>query len=480
MKRVTRRARYAAGLFDELVIDNFAGGGGASLGIERAIGRAVDAAINHNPEAVAMHRVNHPHTRHYCEDVWSVDPSEVTGGRRVGLCWFSPDCRHFSKAKGGKPVEKKIRGLAWVVIRWAAKVKPRVIILENVREFETWGPLDDSGRPCPRRKGLTFRRWVGTLRNLGYEVEWRELNAADFGAPTLRRRLFLVARCDGQPIRWPAPTHGPGRMAYRTAAECIDWSLPCPSIFLGPEEAKAIGVRRPLAEKTMRRIAMGLKRFVLENPKPFIVRCDHGGDHFRGQAVGQPLSTITGSHGYGVVAPYLVQQNGEAPHQDTRGRTVDRPIGVVTPRPGGGFSLIAPTLVQYNTEKGNETRGKGVDLPINTVTADPRFGLVSAFLAKHYGGVVGHGPDRPLGTITGVDHHSVAAANLIKLNFGDKQWSGADEPLRTILAGANHHGLVVSHLTKLYGKSTGQAAILLSGTTVGASPCPSGATANVR
>jgi DNA (cytosine-5)-methyltransferase 1 len=515
------RARHAAGLFDEMVVDSFAGGGGASLGIERALGRAVDVAINHDPIATAVHRANHPATLHYCDDIWHADPLKVTQGRPVGLLWASPDCKHFSRAKGGKPVEKRIRGLAWVVIRWAKAVRPRVICLENVREFRDWGPLTADNRPCPHRKGLTFKRWVGTLRNLGYSVEWRDLNAADFGAPTHRHRLFLVARRDRAPIAWPEPTHGPGRSAYRTAAECIDWSLPCPSIFLTREEAKAIGVIRPLAEKTMRRIAMGLRRYVLENPKPFIVRVDHGGDHFRGQPIGQPLSAVTSHHGYGVVAPFLTAQYGERPGQEPRSHPADQPIPVVTPRGGGGFpliaaaltpaefrgqsaeqplgtvtsvarpvviapylakyygvgegdkgemqgcdrpastltaspkhALIAPALVQYNQEKGNETRGQGVETPLKTVVTENRFALVAAFLAKFYGGVVGHEPDRPLGTVTAIDHHAIAAANLIKMNFGDKQWSPADEPLRTILAGANHHGLVMACLTKFYGTGT--------------------------
>lgn len=540
MRTIRRsRARFASGLFDELVIDNFAGGGGASLGIERAIGRAVDASINHDAQAVALHRANHPHTLHYCEDVWSVDPSEVTGGRPVGLAWFSPDCKHFSRAKGGKPVSKKIRGLAWVVVRWAAKVKPRVIMLENVREFETWGPLvpamskggialvDKEGNPklvpCPLRKGKTFRRWLGALRGLGYEVQYRTLDAADFGAPTHRKRLFLVARCDGEAIVWPAPTHGPGRpKPWRTAAECIDWSLPCPSIFLSREEARTVGVNRPLADKTMRRIAMGLKRYVLDNPKPFIVRVNHGGDEFRGQPIGQPLSTITQRHGYGLVAPFFTAQYGERPGQPPRSHKADAPIPTITPRDGGGFPLIgatlrpaddrsfgaenplgtitsvarpaliapalarlcqnggnghyinsvadplttivskaehmliAPALVQYNQEKGGEVRGKGLGAPLNVVPTENRHGLVAASLTSMRGASVGQGVDRPIPTQTAMRHEGLVAANLIKMNFGDKQWSAVDEPLRTVLAGANHHGLVTAFLSKYFGTGIGQ------------------------
>ena len=250
--------------FEALIVDNFAGGGGASPGIEAALGRPVDIAINHDPGAIAMHTVNHPQTLHYCESVWDVDPVKVCGGRSVALAWFSPDCKHFSKAKGGKPVEKKIRGLAWVVLRWAAKVRPRVIMLENVEEFQTWGPLVNN-RPCPARKGETFRRWIQQLKALGYQVEYRELRACDYGAPTIRKRLFVIARCDGEPIVWPAPMHGPGLKPYRTAAEIIDWSIPVKSIF---------GRKRPLAENTMRRIAKGIQRFVIEHPDPFIAPVD--------------------------------------------------------------------------------------------------------------------------------------------------------------------------------------------------------------
>ena len=496
--RPTRpKSRHGSNLFDELIVDNFAGGGGASMGIEDALCRCVDIAINHDRAAVEMHSANHPHTRHLCEDVWNVDPVEATGGRPVGLAWFSPDCKHFSRAKGGKPVEKKIRGLAWIVVKWAKTVKPRVIILENVREFEEWGPLNKFNMPCQKRKGRTFRRWVSSIRNLGYDVQWRTLNAADYGAPTHRRRLFLIARCDGQPIVWPAPTHGPGRKPYRTAAECIDWSLPCPSIFLTREEGRKLGVNRPLAEKTMRRIAMGLKRFVLENPKPFIVRCDHGGDHFRGQSIEQPLGTVTGKHGYGVVTPYLASRYGEAPHQDTRGQTVDKPLNTVTPANNTGV-LIAPTLVGAG---GPEYSAKpaSVDAPIGTVMVENHRALTAAFLAKHFGGVVGHGPERPIGTVTAVDHHSVVAAhltkfransigsaadtpvptitsgegskrpagaahamgvvtaNLIHMNHGEKQWSGCDEPTRTQTT-ANHAGLVYAFLTKYFGTNIGHVA----------------------
>lgn len=257
-------------IFDEIIVDNFAGGGGASTGIELALGRPVDIAINHDPAAIAMHRANHPFTEHYCESVWDVDPVKVCRGRRVALMWLSPDCKHFSKAKGGKPVEKHIRGLAWIAVRWAALVKPRVIVLENVEEFKTWGRIDRAtGKPDVAHKGETFRSFVNALKHHGYAVEWKELRACDYGAPTSRKRLVLIARCDGKPIVFPKPTHGKGKglKPYRTAAEIIDWTLPCPSIFAR---------KKPLVEATLRRIARGLDKFVIRAEKSFIVPIGYG------------------------------------------------------------------------------------------------------------------------------------------------------------------------------------------------------------
>ena len=268
---------------NDLIVDSFAGGGGASTGIEAALGRSPDIAINHSPQAIAMHRANHPETRHLTEDVHDVDPREVCGSRSVGLAWFSPDCTHFSRAKGQKPVKKKIRALAWVVIRWAKRVQPRLIILENVEEFQTWGPLAKDGRPDPARAGETFRAWLAQLVDLGYTVEIRSLVAADYGTPTTRRRLFVIARRDGVQGIWPEPTHGDGRPeSWRPASEIIDWSLPCPSIF---------DRRKPLAEATQRRIAEGIRRFVIEAAEPFIVPLTHQGG-FRGRGV----TAIRGFH----------------------------------------------------------------------------------------------------------------------------------------------------------------------------------------
>jgi len=413
-----RTPQFILPLAHELVVDLFAGGGGASTGIELALGRHVDIAVNHDPEAVSLHEANHPQTRHYVSDVFEVDPRAVCGDRPVGLLWASPDCKHFSKAKGGKPVSKKIRGLAWVVVRWAKVVRPRVICLENVEEFQTWGPLAADGRPCPERKGTTFRRWVGQLERLGYVVEWRELRACDFGAPTIRKRLFLVARCDGQPIVWPAPTHGPkgsGLKPHRTAAECIDWSLPCPSIFER---------ERPLAEATLRRIAHGIKRYVLEAAKPYIVRIGHTGhgDSGKTHAADEPLSTIT----------------SKAEHL-----------------------LATPTLIQtgYGERPGQAPRVPGLDKPLGTAVDGQKHALVAAFLAKHYGGVVGSPLPEAIGTVTSVDHHSLVSAQLVGCGgrAGQSRPRSADEPVQTITAKGDT-AIVTSHLAKLRGTSSSASA----------------------
>ena len=327
----------------ELIVDNFAGGGGASTGIELATGRSVDIAINHDPAAIAMHRANHPSSKHYCENVWDVDPVEACAGRPVGLAWFSPDCKHFSKAKGGKPVEKAIRGLAWVAIRWAKLVRPRVIILENVEEFTTWGPLIGN-RPDPMRKGQTFRRFVHALKRYGYRVEWNELRACDYGAPTIRKRFFLIARCDGLPIIWPEPTHGdPSTLfvasgilhPWRTAAEIIDWTIPCPSIY---------DRKKPLCENTMRRIARGLRKFVLEHPQPYIVD-----DH---------------------IAPFLIQYHTEQSGKEVRGQEVDKPL--MTADSSNRYGLVTALLIKYY----GQGEGQSLREPLHTITAKDRFGLV--------------------------------------------------------------------------------------------------------
>ncbi|UVD99380.1 DNA cytosine methyltransferase [Pectobacterium parvum] len=477
----------------EIVVDNFAGGGGASTGIEMAIGRSVDIAINHDPNAIAMHTTNHPDTLHYCESVFDIDPVAATAGRPVGLAWFSPDCRHFSKAKGSKPVKKEIRGLAWIVLRWALAVRPRVMMLENVEEFKTWGPLltndDGTQQPDPALAGETFEAFCGMLsggipvnhpaqaeaceflgiepgseqgkqlvRGLGYNVDYRELRACDYGAPTIRKRFFMVMRCDGQQVTWPEATHGDpkspavqaGKLEpWRTAAECIDWSIPCPSIF---ERS------RPLAENTLKRIARGLERFVINNPNPFIVKCNHTStktryDCFRGQSLDEPLQTITKTHGYAVVAPYIARIGQTGFGGDRMAYDAETPLTTVTSK--NEHLLVAPVIAR---QFGNSV-GHGADEPNGTITAGGggKSQLVSAFLAKHFGGNytgAGVAMDEPAHTVTTVDHHAVVAAQLLVNNTGHPGGS-VDAPAHTLTTG-NHHALVTSNLIKMRGSNTGQ------------------------
>lgn len=412
---------------DEMIIDNFAGGGGASTGIELALGRPVDVAINHDPDAILMHKTNHPHTQHLCESVWDVNPVELCAGRKVALAWFSPDCKHFSKAKGGKPVEKNIRGLAWVAVRWAATVQPRVIILENVEEFKTWGPIKD-GYPDINQKGRTFNSFVNALKRLGYQVEWRELRACDYGAPTIRKRFFLIARCDGRQITWPEPTHGTGLKPYRTAAEIIDWSIPCPSIF---ERDK------PLAENTMKRIARGIQKFVVDNPDPFIVQVNHGGEGFRGQDINDPLQTITAKHGYGVVTPFLAQYHSYET-DGARGQTLDNPL--LTVDTSNRYALVSAFISKYYA---GETRSDASDMnvPLHTITARQGQALVSAFVSKFYKTGIGQDMRDPLHTITtSPGHFAEVRAFLIKY-YGQGIGQAIDQPLDTIVS-KDRFGLV--------------------------------------
>jgi len=427
----------------EIIVDNFAGGGGASTGIEMATGRSVNIAINHDPAAIAMHRANHPETEHYCESVWDVDPREVTRGRPVGLCWLSPDCTHFSKAKGGKPREKKIRGLAWVALRWAATVRPRVIMLENVEEFTTWGPLDKDGYPDPKQKGRTFRTFVNALRRQGYQVDWRELRACDYGAPTIRKRLFLIARCDGRPIVWPEPTHGDPESAavksgklkpWRTAAEIIDWSLPCPSIF----ERK-----KPLAENTLRRIARGIQRFVVENPRPFIVRIGQtgfGGDRLQYQ-IDQPLTTITTKAEHLLIAPVIARQFGQS-----TGHGADDPLGTITAGGMGKSQLVAAFLSSYYGETSpGEARGSRLDEPAHTVTAGGnRFALVTSHLVKMRGTNIGQPATEPLQTITAGGNHFGEVRAFLMAYYGTGVGQTLYEPLHTVVT-KDRFGLVTVH-----------------------------------
>lgn len=444
----------------EIVVDNFAGGGGASTGIEIAIGRSVDIAINHDPAAIAMHRANHPATEHYTEDVWKIDPVEACAGRPVALAWFSPDCKHHSKAKGGKPVSKKIRGLAWVAVKWAKAVHPRVIMLENVEEFQDWGRLDEKNRPDPRYKGETFRRFVSQLEKLGYHVEYRLLRACDYGAPTIRKRLFLIARCDGRRIVWPEPTHAAPdslevavgiKKPWVPVADVLDFSLPCPSIFASSKEImEQYGIRavRPLSENTMRRIAKGIMKFVVNSPKPFIVSIGQTGFAGDGRQYGisEPLRTVVSKAEHCVCVPVLMRNNENAVGSDAR-----EPIGTITT--GGHHMLIAPSIIQYHSEQDDGVRGQTVDKPIMTVDASNRYGMVSAFISKFYGGgntSPASDVGDPLPTVTAVDHNAVCAAYITQFN-NHCDGQAADDPLNTMTARSNHFGEVRAFLVKYYG-----------------------------
>nr|WP_181954631.1 DNA cytosine methyltransferase [Klebsiella variicola] len=488
-----------------------------------AIGRSVDIAINHDPNAVAMHTTNHPDTLHYCESVYEVRPKVATAGRPVALAWFSPDCRHFSKAKGAKPVEKAIRGLAWVVLRWGLDVKPRVMKLENVEEFKTWGPLlAGEMRPDPARAGETFEAFIGMLTSgisadhpalaecceflnisldsedaarlvngLGYTVEYRELRACDYGAPTIRKRFFMVMRCDGKPIVWPEATHGDpkspavqaGKLTpWRTAAECIDWSIPTPSIF---------DRKKPLAVNTLKRIARGIQRFVVDSDNPFIVKCNHTTtrgkyDCFRGQGLYSPIQTITKTHGYALAVPTLapfMAGNGGSQYQAkprplnkpvhtilkqsracvvapviarqfgaSIGHRADEPSATITAGGGGKSQFVTATLIQmgYGERVGQSPRVLNLGKPLGTVTAGGnKFAVTTAFLAKHCGGnYTGPGValDKPAHSVTTVDHHALVTSHLVKLRGTCRDGQTTDEPMPTITAGGQHVGEVKTTL----------------------------------
>jgi len=436
---------------NEIIVDNFAGGGGASTGIELATGRIVDIAINHDPDAILMHRTNHPRTKHYCEDVWDIDPVEVCAGRPVGLAWFSPDCKHFSKAKGSKPVDKSIRGLAWIVLRWAARVNPRVIILENVEEFQTWGPVRN-GRPVKARAGETFRQWKSQLEALGYVVEHRELVASDYGAPTIRKRFFLVARRDGRPIVWPEPTHSKdgadGKKKWRSAASIIDWTLPCPSIFdtrAAIKEQYGVNAIRPLAENTLRRVIRGVDKFVINAAQPFIVPVGYG--ERKGQAPRvhdshNPLPTCVSSGKHYLCAPSLIQYHQEKKRERSRGQAIKDPL--MTVDVSNRYGMAGAFLTEYF---GNAQNGIEPSEPMHTVTAKDREGLTLAHLSKFYGGVVGSPSDEPLGTVTAIDHNAVTAAFVSKF-YGTSIGQPVKDPLHTVTLSAGHFGEVRTRLVK--------------------------------
>lgn len=496
--------QFSLDLASELIVDNFAGGGGASDGIHAGTGRHVDIAANHDPEALGMHHMNHPQTLHLLEDVFKVDPRKVTKGRPVGLAWFSPDCKHFSKAKGGKPVDKKIRGLALVMINWVATVRPRVLMMENVEEIQTWGPLLPNGRPDPRWKGRTWRALLDILGNgiapdhpdlpdilevvgdvvtkeqlcvgFGYVTDGRELRACDYGAPTIRKRYFMIARCDGRPIVWPAPTHAaPGSgsklPAYRTAAECIDFSIFCPSIFLSKASAKRYGCKRPLVRASMARIAKGVDRYVLKTGKPYIISVTHqGGD--RVESLGEPFRTVTGANRgeKALVAPYFVPRYGERKGQEPRTMPVTQPMPVVVPT-GNGATLVAPVLA--HAQHGGRVRP--ANAPHHTIAASTKDQnqVLAVHLTKFNTGSVGSGADEPVPTVPACSHkpetrggaatpHGLVAATLVKMSGAPETHAPGHlptEPLHTVRAGGQHHSVTAVYLAQHNGGANGHQTI---------------------
>lgn len=479
-----RYQRYQEDMNQEIFVDNFAGGGGASTGIEIGLGVTVAAAINHDPAAILMHKTNHPYTEHYQASVWDIDPREVCRGRPVAGAWFSPDCKHFSKAKGAALVNREIRGLAWITLRWAALVRPRVIMLENVEEFQTWGPVR-KGKPVKKLAGTTFRKFISQLRDLGYAVEYRELVAADLGAPTTRKRFVLIARCDGRPIVWPERTHAPrdseevrsGKLKpWRSAAEIIDWSLPCPSIFESKAEIlKKYGLKavRPLADNTMRRIIRGVDKFTIRSGEPFIVPTGYG--ERKGQAprvhdIEEPLPTVVGSGKHNLCKPMLAPLTvtntshsvgapaGEPVHTVTtagnqmliapalaaightggwdRGRSVMEPTHTQVSK--AEECIVAPSLIQYHTEQTENVRASGLGVPINTVDASNRYGLACANLVEYYTGGRPLDVTDPMHTVTSHDREAVVAAHVVKFK-GDNLGSNPAEPMQTVTASAGRN-----------------------------------------
>jgi len=469
---------------DEIVVDFFCGGGGAGTGLEMGLGRAVNVAKNHNPAAISMHTANHPHTRHYTTDVFEGDPDTECEGKAVGWFHMSPDCTHHSQAAGGQPRKREIRNLSWIGLKWGGKKKPRVISLENVKQILQWGPLIAkrcklTGRvvklggdiaepgevvpleqqflvPDPKRKGQTWARFVAELQGMGYVVEWRVIKACDFGAPTSRERLFMIARCDGQPVVWPEPTHAKkpakGQLPWRTAAECIDFSDLGKSIF---------GRKKDPAPATLRRVAKGMKKFVIDNPKPFIVPIANWSTETV-QSMDEPLRTITSypkGGAFSVVSPIIAP----ATHQGSdRINDPLEPLPTVTCANRGEFTLISPTLIQtgYGERDGQQPRIPGLNQPLGTVVAGGvKHALVSTFMAQMNGGfntTDAKGIDEPMTTVTNTgSQQQLVAANLVHFR-GNCDARALTEPLHTVSAGGTHHGLASAFLERQFGASIGQ------------------------
>ena len=460
-------------ILEEIIVDNFAGGGGASTGIEMATGKPVEIAINHDPAAILLHKTNHPYTKHLQASVWDVDPVKECAGRSVGLAWFSPDCKHFSKAKGAALVDKKIRGLAWIVLRWAGTVRPRVIIVENVEEFTTWGPVR-KGKPVKKKAGKTFKQWLKQLRDLGYQVEYRELVAADYGAPTTRKRFVLIARCDGNPIAWPERTYAPREDAevlsgklkpWRSAAEILEFSLPSYSIFASREEIKkkyGVNAVRPLAENTMRRIIRGVDKFTIKSGKPFIVQVGYGRGKIApitvtnttnsvGSTAGDPIHTITTAGNQMLVTPNLVQCNHSG---GDRFQGIEQPLPTITSH--HAFGVVSPSLIQYHSEgKSENARVNGIDDPLPTLDTSNRYGLTTVHLTEYYGNGQPLSLADPIHTLTSKDKEALTSVHIQKY-FGGAIGTEITEPLPTVTA-VDHNAMCAAHMVKFKGKNLGQA-----------------------
>lgn len=494
MEYKTNRGQMS--FLDEIIVDNFAGGGGASTGMELATGRPVAIAINHDPDAILMHKTNHPYTEHLQASVWDVDPRKVCRGRPVGLAWFSPDCKHFSKAKGAALVDRNIRGLAWIVLRWAGTVRPRVIILENVEEFVTWGPVR-KGKPVKKKAGETFQQWKQQLLDLGYAVEHRELIAADYGAPTSRKRFVLVARCDGRPIVWPERTHAPRDsqevkeghlLPWRSAAEVIDWSIPCYSVFDSKQEIKekyGVNAVRPLAKNTMRRVIRGVDKFTIKSGKPFIVPTGYGerqGQRPRVHDIQRPLSTVVSTVKQNlckpVMAPFTFSNTGGSVGADAwnpvhtirtaggqilasaslmsigqtgggdRIREVLNPVPTVVSKQEA--CIVAASMMQYHTEHTENVRGNEVGIPLPTVDASNRYGLTTAQLVEYFGNGQPIDVTNPMRTVTSHDREAVVCSHIVEFK-GQDIGQAPQNPLRTITASAGEFAACHTYLAKVGG-----------------------------